>query len=501
MPSREVGRARLSEWATTPTWKDRFRPLRDEKKGLSIRSAAARDRDRIVFSRSFRRLAHKTQVYLTSEKAENRNDHLRTRLTHSLEVAQIAKTIALQLNVNLELVEAIAFGHDVGHAPFGHAGEMQLDEFLNGKIPLPRIVLNMLDPEKTQRNVSKRDFGDFRHNFQSVRVLTFLERYEETEDGLNLTWQTLEGILKHTGTMSRSTGNRPIRYPESRDKLFTKLRVGGEVQRTVEAKIVELCDEIVQVTHDLNDAVELGTLEIDKLKDIKPVTNAAEEARKYYGKHLHTAIGQKEGVARSPLNTQLHSVLVDYFVRNTRDAIEKVLSVQKEKRLTAEMIAMLPKTPFPEEDFSGLFEFRDDLIINNYSVNRMDNKGKYIIRSLIEAYLCDPRQMPDPWLMRYMVLKRKELAAKKPEGIQKWFLTVEESFGIKQILSNEEKPSVISIIEKDSDGSALRKENAQLVVKLIPYLSLDADYIRIVADYIASMTDAYAENEARVLYL
>ncbi|GAV25507.1 deoxyguanosinetriphosphate triphosphohydrolase [Carboxydothermus islandicus] len=168
-----------------------------------IRTAYQRDRDRIVHSKAFRRLKHKTQVFIAPE-----GDHYRTRLTHTLEVAQIARTIARALFLNEDLTEAIAFGHDLGHTPFGHAGEEQLDKLLP---------------------------GGFKHNAQSLRVVDVLEKGE----GLNLTWEVREGILKHTWS--------------------------EEPPSTLEGQVVRLADRIAYINHDIDDAIRAGVLKEEDL--------------------------------------------------------------------------------------------------------------------------------------------------------------------------------------------------------------------------------------------
>ncbi len=180
------------------------REIPEEK--CKIRTEFQRDRDRIIHSKSFRRLKHKTQVFISPNA-----DHFRTRLTHTLEVSQIARTIARALEVNEDFVEAIALGHDLGHTPFGHSGEFVLDE-LNSK--------------------------GFIHAKQSVRVVNFLERNSKNRIGLNLTKETIDGILNHTG---------------------------GNVASTLEGRIIKFADRIAYINHDIDDAIRAGILREDDL--------------------------------------------------------------------------------------------------------------------------------------------------------------------------------------------------------------------------------------------
>src|SRR5215467_10843872 len=197
------------------------------------RTNYARDRDRIIHSRAFRRLKHKTQVFIPYE-----GDHFRTRLTHTIEVSQIARSVARALGLNEDLTEAVALGHDLGHTPFGHSGEYVLDRILRESHP---------------------ESGGFKHNFQSVRVVDRLEkRYEEP--GLNLTHDVREGVLKHTSWPRDFPF--PLDFPEG-----LRFESGG----SLEAQVVNWSDEIAQQTHDLEDGLPLAeeeqieSLEISRL--------------------------------------------------------------------------------------------------------------------------------------------------------------------------------------------------------------------------------------------
>lgn len=209
--------------------------------GQDSRSAFQHDKDRILYSRAFRRMIHKTQVCFTGEM----NEHLRTRLTHTLEVSQIARSIARAVGVNEDLTEAIALGHDVGHTPFGHMGERVLRDFLSG------------NDGKFEEYIEDRDASvaiGFKHNYQSVRLLSELETGLFGYSGLNLTFLVLEGILKHSKLAYQDTGqtvfyegisDNPDLYPEQ------------EFSVTIEGQIVALADEIAQVCHDYEDAFEV----------------------------------------------------------------------------------------------------------------------------------------------------------------------------------------------------------------------------------------------------
>ena len=403
--------------------------------------------------------------------------------------------------MNCELVEAIAYGHDVGHPPFGHAGEEQLDLFLNGRMPLPRYILDCINSEVFSKDEDSelRRFGDFKHNFQSVRQLSFLFSYDHNKSGgLNLTYQCLEGILKHTRLNSRLDEGRRCKYPQGSEKLLDNLIKNTAFPTTLEGKIVSLADEIAQVCHDLNDAINIGVIPLDefiKREDVK----AARGFASGHGKNVTIA---DDKIHNETNNTIVCSNLVEYFTRSTYEAIAGILMKQSKTAKVSDFIEKIPDTPFPDNHFKSLEEFKNNLVINNYSMNRMDNKGMFVIRKLIEAYLCDPRQLPDSVLKRYYEIKSKEFNVKGEDYIQEWFGDIEKNFGIKESkkVSQEDIEKIINLIRTDSEGTAFRKIDSQLVRQLKPYLVLDGDYIRIIADHIAMMTDVSAEREMVDLY-
>ncbi len=238
---------RLALYATRASRATRRHPIPSEGKSHDYRTEFQRDRDRLIHSRAFRRLKHKTQVFIPFE-----GDHYRTRLTHTLEVTQIARTIARALALNEDLAEACALGHDVGHTPFGHSGEKVLNRILTGggaSIPIePKVA------EKV---------GAFKHNYQSVRVVDLLEK-RYPHPGLNLTNETREGILKHT------TWRRDFPFPDI-DAEGLNLSSGGHL----ESQAVGWADEVAQQAHDLEDGLALVPLE--KVLEL-PIAKAVVEA-------------------------------------------------------------------------------------------------------------------------------------------------------------------------------------------------------------------------------
>ncbi len=242
------------------------------------RTAYVRDRDRIIHSRAFRRLKHKTQVFIPFE-----GDHFRTRLTHTIEVSQIARSVARALGLNEDLTEAVALGHDLGHTPFGHSGESVLDQLLRAAHP---------------------DAGGFKHNYQSVRVVDRLERRYD-EPGLNLTDDVREGIFKHTGW--RRDFPFPLDFPEG-----LRFDSGG----TLEAQVVNWSDEIAQQTHDLEDGIELAG---DDAIEALAVARVARAAR---------GGGRNPAVRRASLIRGMIATLITDLIQGSRARIEGWVEVE-----------------------------------------------------------------------------------------------------------------------------------------------------------------------------
>ncbi len=474
-----------------------------ETEEITNRSPYCRDRDRILYTKSFRRLAHKTQVHLTSERVPEHNDHTRTRLTHTLEVAQIAKTLARYLSMNEDLVEAMAFGHDVGHAPFGHSGENQLNDLLNGQVDLPPHYLAQhklkYHTAVDKKNLLNRiNLGDFRHNYQSVRQLTFLDSYQGNYKGLNLTYQCLDGILRHTKLTSRGVSGGMCRYPGTKNGVFRKILDREGFEPTVESKLVAIADEIAQVCHDLNDAVDLKIVEFpDLCSHLEKEIALAVKHVGVRGKKVEFSIAKDN----NENNRKLCSLLISHFTIETARRVGDIL-IENLGRPIAECIEDIPECPLPTDVFLSVKKYKDDLVINNYHVNRMDNKGRYIIRQLFYAYISDPRQLPDSHLKRYMDMKRKDLEILSKAYVAKWFAKSEALIRDKgdEVLSKKAQDEIIKMVRDDTDGTSFRRAEPKRLLQLTPFLLQDGDYVRTIVDYIASMTDTFAEKEVALLY-
>ncbi len=307
------------------------------------RTAFQRDRDRIVHTTAFRRLEYKTQVFLISE-----GDHYRTRLTHTLEVAQIGRTLARALGANEDLTEAICLAHDLGHTPFGHSGEETLHELMEGH-------------------------GGFDHNRQSLRIVERLEKVHEEYDGLNLTWEVREGIVKHRTEYDKGefNGYEPDRQP------------------TLEGQIVNLADEIAYNSHDLDDGIRAGLIRPGDLQDLALwrevlASLGLEETPREIGDLLR----------RQAVRRLIHLEVTDAVETTARRLQEHGVASPEEVRALPEPVARF--SPVLEARNRELKDFLMRRVYRHYRVNRMAAKAKRLLTDLFRAYVEDPSQLPEP---------------------------------------------------------------------------------------------------------
>ncbi len=367
---------RLAPYAVPSREATRRLELDDARHSLDLRLAFQRDRDRILHARSFRRLKHKTQVFVP-----HLADHARTRLTHTLEVAQIGRTIARALGLNEDLVEAIALGHDLGHTAFGHTGEVVLREILEGtvaEVPLPPSVV--------------AEVGTFKHNYQSLRVVDLLER-RYSHPGLNLTDQVREGILKHTTWKKRF----PFPLPDA---------AGLHLDQPchLEGQAVAVADEIAQQTHDLEDGLRAGSVRLESVE------------------RLGAARGIIEGLGAAwtgePRSSMRQSLLiraaVDLFVTDvvttSADRLTRILErsgVRHRADFLPHARAVSQTTVWfsaPQQElFAELKAFIYQFIINHPQVNRQDWRARRVVAGLFRAFWVNPLNLPS-----YVLLRAKE---------------------------------------------------------------------------------------------
>ena len=317
------------------------------------RTAFQRDRDRIIHCSAFRKLKHKTQVFIYHE-----GDYFRTRLTHSLEVAQITRAISRQLSLDDDLAEAIALAHDLGHTPFGHAGETELDHAM-------------------------RDVGGFDHNEQTIRILTKLEHCYAEFDGLNLSWETLEGIAKHNGPE-----HDPRPTVVDLDRMID-LRL--TTHPSAEAQVAALSDDIAYLSHDVDDGIRAGLLEPDTMHDLPLVGPIISDLKKRYGP-LQTSRLVHEVTRR------LISLAVTDLVAQSRDNIAQH-TPQTSDDIRAMSDPIIAFSPSMAKDLEQLRGYLFQSVWRHYKVNRMTSKAKRVMRQLYDLFTEETNILPKEWQM------------------------------------------------------------------------------------------------------
>ena len=431
-----------SNWFSTspnsdPLVKDRWN---EEEAAQIYRNHFAKDRDRVLYSKGFLRLRDKTQVFMMDDI-----DYIRTRLTHTLEVSQIARSIATSMGLNLDLTEAIALGHDVGHTPFGHVGERTLNEFTKGIIPLN-------DSQGQQIIIPKAQQG-FKHNLQSARVLCELEPGTEGK-GLNLTKYTLWGIIHHSSVSKQKDDGTLIEYP-----YYQSIIDSLTPYWSFEGYVVAEADEIAQRHHDIEDSLRYNLISRRDLLDAFKGVNLQGNNKKNYENLVKAENGELSQfislfsrflvnmyvvnlVRRSKKN--LSKLSTDYGIHNLQDFINKRAAIPQDRH--SKVIKLSSDLQTFDKKFQNLLK---NQVINSYAAQALDGKGSYIIRKLFKAYYTNPNQMQD--------------SAVK---------------GLFHILGQQYDRSKIMDVVTGNEVAL----------------------IRVIADYISGMTDSFAYDQFDLLY-
>jgi dGTPase len=344
-------------WASQPLEsRGRLYPEPDS----ATRTCFQRDRDRIIHSAAFRRLEYKTQVFVNHE-----GDFFRTRLTHSLEVAQIARSVCRALRLNEDLGEALALAHDLGHPPYGHAGEDALKEVM-------------------------APYGGFDHNAQSLRVVTKLEQRYIQFEGLNLTWETLEGLVKHNGPLTGSGDDAALpmaiaEYSQSHD-LWLSSYPGAEAQ------IAALADDIAYNNHDIDDGLNAGLFTIDDLRSLPlvgPIFLTIEAAHP----DIPAALVIHEAV-RELIGCMVHDLLDETSRRIKALAPRSADDIRNAGRPVAAFSREM------QDHDRALRTFLFQNMYRHYRLNRMSSKARRLVRDLFQLFLAEPECLPTEWRAR-----------------------------------------------------------------------------------------------------
>ena len=328
------------------------------------RSPFRRDCDRIIHSTAFRRLKHKTQVFVFDE-----GDHYRTRLTHTLEVAQVARALARALGLNEDLAEALALAHDLGHPPFGHAGERALDECLSA-------------------------FGGFDHNAQTLRVVTALERRYPTFDGLNLTWETLEGLVKHNGPLTDRDGKPLGRYrahgvPETIQQYVRLQDLQLWSFPSVEAQVAAVADDIAYDAHDIDDGLRAELFSLEEIATVALPGEIVAEIRAAYpgldaGRLVHEFIRRLIGLL-------IEDVVAETGRRLATLAPRSADEVRQAPSGVAGFSAAIAKAE------GAIKAFLETRMYRHARVQRVMDEAAHVIRDLFARYTAHPDDLPAEW--------------------------------------------------------------------------------------------------------
>ncbi len=345
-------------------WRD-SRGRRFPESESPARTPFQRDRDRVVHASAFRRLKGKTQVFLAHE-----GDHYRTRLTHSLEVSQIARSVARRLGLDEDLAECLALAHDVGHPPFGHAGEDALDEAM-------------------------RDFGGFDHNAQTLKALTLLEIRYPRFDGLNLCWETLEGLVKHNGPLRGSLAAAKYQRKNLPDYIVAfdaEFGLGLDSFAGPEAQIAALADDIAYNNHDIDDGLRAGLFAVGDLAELPLVGPVFAETGAEF-----PDIAPERVIAEAI--RRLIGIRVDDLVAESarRAAHFSPRSADEVRALPEPLIAFSPAMHAHEQE---LRRFLFTRMYRHWKVNRMMSRARRVVRELFGLLLAEPDLLPPRWAAR-----------------------------------------------------------------------------------------------------
>ncbi|MBJ7409061.1 MAG: deoxyguanosinetriphosphate triphosphohydrolase [Phenylobacterium sp.] len=323
------------------------------------RTDFARDRDRIIHSTAFRRLKEKTQVFVAHE-----GDHFRTRLTHSLEVAQIARSLATAMGLDPDLAETIALAHDLGHPPFGHAGEDELQVQMQG-------------------------YGGFDHNVQTFRVVTKLERRYPRFDGLNLTWETLEGVIKHNGPVVDQLA-KPSWSAISEFDAQYGLRL--DTWASAEAQVAALADDIAYNNHDVDDGVLAGLFNLDELAEVPLIGPHVVSARADYP-------DCEPGILRLEAVRRMIGAMADDVIAETgrRAAAGKVGSPEDVRMLGHALVSFSRDMV---EDLGALRAFLMERMYRHWKVNRTRSQARRMLAEMFQLFMAEPDVLPAEWFAR-----------------------------------------------------------------------------------------------------
>lgn len=511
----DLGLAQEDKWAYRQH-SERETDGRAETMGYTL------DYERIVHSKAFRRMVDKAQVFSSSK-----GDHYRTRMTHTMAVDQIARSLADGLGLNVRLTEAIALAHDIGHTPFGHQGERTLDDILRNR-PLQGSGLFEANEGKKDKSAEcGNPFGGFKHNFQSVRVLTSLEENHVGYRGLNLSAQVLEGALWHTKAPkmedcpkeSKDGGEGDLKPSDTfcdvdsfwdscggesdkmKDYVFHQgiyaddksKKIRDRVSLTLEGQAVAMADEIAQRSHDIDDALAAGLLTIDELLDVSQIRSIEALHNLLIKEREKISITLDRGFmfidSERLLKDRIASKIVNYLI---------VSAIEESKK----RIESLPAAK-TDPDFGPLFKdriiaFTDDgqkvcdylesvvtrRVLSSSDVSRFDHKARMVVKGLFAAYYEQPMMLPRSSLRRIAIMERNDGCKTRLD------LSNCSSKAARKEIRRMQEAATESSLEKPASNASCEQEYAYKKKLLV----------RAIVDHISGMTDSYALLEHRRIF-
>ena len=334
--------------------KSKGRLFKELEEGTN-RTCFERDRDRIIHSNSFRKLKHKTQVFIESD-----SDYYRTRLTHSLEVAQISRSLSRALNLNEDLSEIVSLAHDLGHPPFGHIGERSLND-------------------------SMSDFGGFNHNDQTLRVITHIEKRHPHFDGLNLTWESLEGIVKHNGVIHKNIPYHTYNYNNVHD---LKLNCNPHL----ESQIASISDDIAYNNHDIEDAIRAKLITLDTLNDISYFKDINSHLRNKF-KDIDISLLTYQ-MLRESISKMVNDIIKQSIKNIQTQNIKSINAIYKNKNFIISMSDNM------KENCSIIKDFLYQNVYNHPKLKEKRSKVENITKNLFKHYLNNFHLLPEDWFVQ-----------------------------------------------------------------------------------------------------
>lgn len=441
------------------------------------RTEFQRDRERVVNCKAFRRLVDKAQIF-SAEKG----DYYRTRMTHSLEVNQIAKAIAYALGLNLDLTEAIALGHDLGHTPFGHQGERTLDDILSGKIDVGIVApKDMLED---------RCFGGFKHNYQSARILTQLEEKYVDFPGLNVSVQVVEGVLKHT-RMKKEISISDFLKDLYVDKINFLKDEEKQICSTLEGQTVAIADEIAQRGHDVDDALTSGVISIEEFIDRLKISKCLELREKIKEEmknvdEAYRALTDKEELKIA----RIVSCIISYMINATIEYSGKKINEDNTNEITLnntkEFIGFSKEVSKVNSYLERVVQKK---VICNNEVARADYNANMIVKKLFEKYYTNPRLLHEGTIHKIFT----ETLRHDNENVSNSAVNLND--GSIKIVNKE----IEQLTKEEFDSEKIKKyllgEKIEGSEEDIIIFEKRRILIRCIVDYIAGMTDGYAIEE------